>query len=547
MRKLRPLVARLGITVIPLVACALLFGCGSKGAGSDDGGTLTGTYSAFPESLDPGLSFTLEGATALQNVYVPLLTYAHASAAAGTKLIPGLAKSLPRIDQGGRRYTLFLRPGLKYSDGRPVHASDFRSTVERLFRINSVGSTFYTGIVGAEAFAKTKKGGIPGIVTDNPSRKIVIKLTQPSGTFSYLLGLTYVALLPADTPAEDETAHPPAATGPYVITDVRPGRSWEYARNPVWAQANAEALPQLPGGHVDKIVFKVQPNTSTQVNEVERAEVDWMDNPPPPDLYADVKRRFKGTQFREDQMISVYYFWMNTRRSPFDDVRVRRAVNYAIDPAALERIYAGTIERTQQVLPPQMPGYRRFELYPHDMARAKKLIVRADPRDRHVTVWSDNIAPNDEASEYFQQVLEQLGFEVKLNQVSASTYFTLINNSATPELDAGWSNWLLDYPHPNDYFKPQLSGESILPTGNTNLANFDDPLVNRKIAELERQQLGPRQEGEYAELDREVMRQAPWAPFGNLTLGTFVSDKIDLDKVIVSPIYGQDLTSFQFK
>jgi peptide/nickel transport system substrate-binding protein len=531
-----------------LLLLAMLAGCGSgESSGSSEGGTLTGTYSAFPESLDPGLSFSLEGATALQNVYLPLLTYAHANGAAGTKLIPGLAKGLPRIDQGGRRYTLFLRPGLEYSDGTPVKASDFRFVVERLFRINSVGSTFYTGIVGAEAFAKTKKGGIPGIVTDDSSGKIVIHLTEPSGYFSYLLGLEYVALLPADTPSEDMTEQPPPATGPSEITDVRSGRSWEYARNPVWAQANAEALPQLPSGHVDKIVFKVQPNTSAQVQEVERDRVDWMKNPPPADLYADVKQHFEGTQFREDQTISVYYFWMNTQRPPFDDVRVRRAVNYAIDPAALERIYAGTLERTQQVLPPQMPGYRKFELYPHDMAKAKELVARADPADRQITVWTINLSPGDEAGEYFQQVLEQLGFEVTLKQVSGSTYFTLVSNSNTPELDAGWSNWLLDYPHPNDYFKPQLSGESILPVGNNNWANFDDPAVNRKIDELARQQLGPRQEREYAALDREVMRQAPWAPFGTFTLGTFVSDKIDLDKVIVSPIYGQDLTSFQFK
>ncbi|HET8565530.1 MAG TPA: ABC transporter substrate-binding protein [Solirubrobacterales bacterium] len=531
------------------MACALLAGCGSTGGSSStgEGGTLTGTYTAFPESLDPGLSFTLEGATALQNVYIPLLTYAHADGAAGTKLIPGLAKALPTVDQGGRRYTLYLRPGLKYSDGRPVRASDFRATVERLFRINSVGSTFFSGIVGAEEFGKTKKGGIAGIETDDRSGKIVIHLTEPSGVFEYELGLTYAALLPADTPAEDQTPHPPPATGPYVITSVRPGRGWEYERNPAWAEANGKALPQLPGGHVDKIEFKVQQNTSTQVHEVERDEVDWMKNPPPPDLYGDVKQRFEGTQFREEPTISIYYFWLNTQRPPFDDVRVRQAVNYAIDPAALERIYSGTIKRTQQILPPQMPGYRKFTLYPHDLAKAKELIAQAHPADRQVTVWTDNIPPANEATEYFQQVLEQLGFDVKLKSISGSTYFTLISNRSTPELDAGWSNWLLDYPHPNDYFQPQLSGESILPTGNSNWSNFDDPAVNRKIAELERQPLGPKQEAEYAALDREVMEQAPWAPFGTLSLGTFVSDKIDLSKLIVSPIYGQDLTSFEFK
>jgi peptide/nickel transport system substrate-binding protein len=545
----RSATARLGVLLVSvaLVGCGSGDGSADGGNGSREGGTLTGTYSSFPEYLDPGLSFSLEGATAMQNVYIPLLTYAHADGAAGTRLIPGLAEGLPRIDQGGRRYTLSLRPGLRYSDGSPVKASDFRFAIERLFRVNSAGSTFYTGIVGAAAFAKTKQGGIEGIETDDRSGKVVIHLVEPSGTFSYILGLPYGALLPPDTPNEDQTEHPPPATGPYVITDVRPGRSWEYERNPVWEKANAEAMPHLPGGHVDAIEFKVQPNTSAQVNEVEQGKVDWMKNPPPPARYGEVKQRYEGTQFREQLLIGVYYFWMNTQEPPFDDVRVRRAVNYAIDPAALERIYAGTIKRTQQVLPPQMPGHRGFELYPHDLAKAKELVARAHPDDRRVTVWTNNLPPNDEAGEYLEDVLLKIGLQARLKAVDASTYFTLISNSSTPDLDIGWSNWLLDYPHPNDYFQPQLAGESILEVGNTNWSRFDDPAVNAKTRELALQQLGPKQEEEYAALDREVMRQAPWAPFGTLTLGTFVSDQIDLDEVIVSPIYGQDLTSFRFK
>jgi peptide/nickel transport system substrate-binding protein len=531
-----------------LLVCAAVAGCGSSSDESEGGGgTLTGTYLAFPETLDPGLNFTLEGATALQNVYIPLLTYAHANGAAGTKLIPGLAKDLPKIDRGGKRFTLFLRPGLQYSDGTPVKASDFRFAVERLFRINSAGSTFFTGIVGAEQFAETKKGGIPGIETDDRSGKIVINLTEPSGTFSYILGLTYAALLPPSTPNEDQTAHPPPATGPYMITDVRPGRSWEYERNPAWAKANGEAMPGLPGGHVDKIKFRVQTNANAQLNEVEQGKVDWMKNPPPVERYAEVKKKYEGTQFREEPTISVYYFWLNTQKPPFDDVRVRQAVNYAIDPAALERIYAGTIKATQQILPSQMPGYEKFELYPHNLAKAKELIAQANPSDRQVTIWTINLPPSNEAGEYFQGVLKQLGFDVKLKVIDGSTYFTVISNTSTPDLDAGWSNWLLDYPHPNDYFQPQLSGESILPSGNTNWAMFDEPTINAKIKQLGREQLGPKQEADYAALDKEVMEQAPWAPFGTLTLGTFVSEHIDIEKVIVSPIFGQDLTSFELE
>jgi peptide/nickel transport system substrate-binding protein len=530
---------------IVFAICATLAGCGS-GDDSDEGRVLRGTYLFFPDALDPGISFTLEGATALHNSYIPLLTYAPESGKAGTKLVPGLAEALPKIDQGGRRYTLFLRPGLEYSDGTPVRASDFRFAIERLFRINSPGSSFYTDIAGAEEFARTKEGTIAGITTDDRSGKIVVRLKEPSGFFSYILALQFAALLPPDTPAEDQTAKPPPATGPYMITDVRPGRSWEYERNPAWA-ANGEAMPDWPDGHVDKIKLEVRSNPVTAVEEVEKGRVDWMKNPPPPELYADIRERYEGTQFREEPQISVYYFWMNTQAPPFDDVKVRRAVNYAVDPEALERIYAGTLKATQQVLPPDMPGYEEFKPYPHDLAKAKKLIAEADPADREVTLWSLNLAPTDEAGEYYQQVLEKLGFDVTLKQVAASNYFTIIGNSSTPDLDTGFANWLLDYPHPNDYFAPQLTGESILPNGNSNWARFDDPAVNAKTRELGRQQLGPGPEREYAALDRTVMKQAPWAPFGTLVLGAFVADTIDLDELVVSPIYGQDLTSFEFK
>lgn len=543
MKNLRSSAGRLGMV---LLVCATLAGCGSSG-GSSDGGTLTGTYNSFPDALDPGLAFSLEAATALHDTYFPLLTYAPASGKAGAELIPGLAKSLPKVDRGGRRYTLRLRPGLRYSDGRPVRASDFRFAIERLFRLNSPGSTFYTGIVGAERFAQTKKGGIAGIETDDRSGEIVIHLNEPSGTFSFVLALPFAAPLPPDTPAEDQTANPPPATGPYVITAVKPGRSWEYARNPHWASDNGPAMPQLPDGHVDKISFEVRSNPITQLEEVERGKVDWMKNPPPVARYPEVKRRYEGTQFREEPTISTYYFWMNTQQPPFDDVRVRRAVNYAIDPAALERIHAGTLKPTQHVLPAQMPGYRKFELYPHDIGRAKRLVERAAPRDRDITVWTNNLTPNDEVGEYYQQVLTELGFDAKLKTVDAANYFTVIGNASTPDLDTGWANWFLDYPHPSDYFQPQLASESILPVGNTNWARFSDPEVDAKIRRLAREQLGPEQEAEYAALDRDVMRQAPWAPFGTLTLGTFVSDSVNLDELVVSPIYGQDLASFQFK
>jgi len=523
-----------------------LAACGSSSSGKE-GGTLNATYASFPDYLDPQLSYTAEGWTALWNSYTPLLDFAHASGQAGSKVVPGLAKALPKISNGGKTYTLFLRKGLKYSDGTPVRASDFPYTVERLFKLNSGGSPFYTSIVGAEKFAETKTGGISGIKADDKTGEIVINLTRPRGTFTTELAIPFLALVPKGTPAKNLTATPPPATGPYEIVKSEPGRAWSYERNPQWAKNNAALMPEVPSGHVDKIDITVVRNDATRINEIERDKKDWTQAAPPSDLFQKVREKYEGTQFRLEDTVSIYYFWMNMQKPPFDDLKVREAVNYAVNPEALERIYAGSLKSAHQILPPGMPGHEDFNLYPYNLEKAKKLIAEANPSDRDITVWTDNENPNNEAGAYFQDVLTKLGFNANFKEINADNYFTIIGNQSTPDLDAGWFDWYQDYPHPNDYFQPLLAGESILPVNNSNFSMTDIPALNEKIKRLGEEQLGPKQEAEYAKLDREYMEQAPWAPYGNNQTSTFVSSAINLDDVIYNPTFGQDLTSFQFK
>jgi peptide/nickel transport system substrate-binding protein len=532
------------VAAIGLVSCG---GGGNDSGGGKTGGILNGTYASAPDYLDPQLSYSAEGWEAMGEVYIPLLTYKHAEGTEGSEVVPGLAKEMPKVSNGGKTYTLFLRPGLKYSDGTPVKASDFIYAVERCFKLNSAGSGFYTDIEGAEKFAETKSGGIPGIEANDETGEIVINLEKPRGTFTNELGLMFVAPVPEGTPNEDLSANPPPGTGPYMITKSKPSRGWEYERNPYWAKANGKAMPEYPSGNLDGAKITIVGNEETQVNDVEQGKYDWMQNPPPANRYADVKQRFEGSQFRIEPSINTYYFWMNTTRPPFDDLEVRQAVNYAVDPAALERIYAGQMKGTQQILPPDMPGYEKLNLYPHNIAKAKEMIKEAHPSDLDITVWSDTESPNNEAGEYYEGVLDELGFNTKLKLINGESYATVIGNQSTPDLDTGWFNWFQDYPHPNDFFELQLDGESIAPTNNYNLAYMDVPALNREIGKLGEEQLGPEQEAAYAALDKKFMELAPWAPFGTRTLSTFVSSAIDLESVIFNPTFGHYLTSFEFK
>lgn len=538
----------LGVAVVVAIAC-LCLSAALADAGPRDragGSVLHATFASFPDYMDPQLSYTQEGWTAMYDTYIPLLTYRHAEGKQGSEVIPGLARSLPKITDGGRTYTLFLRRGLRYSDGTPVKASDFEYAVERMFKLNSGGFPFYTDIVGAKRFLRKKSRGIAGIDTDNRTGRIVIHLVRPSGTFTQELALMFVAPVPSGTPAWDASSNPPPATGPYAITESQPGRGWSYSRNPEW-EHNGALMPQLPGGRIEAIDVEVVRNNKQQVDGVERGRFDWMQNPPSAARYVELAKKYQGTQFRSAPTLSTYYFWMNTQKPPFDDLEVRRAVNYAVDPAALRRIYANQLAPTHQILPPNMPGYRRFDLYPHNLAKARQLIKAADPKDRKITVWTDNESPNDEAGIYYASVLRELGFRVHLKVVSADFYFTVIGNARTANLDTGWSDWFADYAHPNDWFQPLLAGSSILRTYNGNFAQIDSPSLNEKIAKLREGPLGPARERRYAALDRAYMKLAPWVPYGTRTLSTFVSKRVNLSKLVYNPTFGPDLTSFQFK
>jgi peptide/nickel transport system substrate-binding protein len=501
-------------------------------------------YTSFPDYMDPQLSYTAEGWTAMYDTYIPLLTYRHADGKAGAEVIPGLAKALPKITDGGRTYTLFLRPGLRYSNGREVHASDFRFAVERMFRLNSGGSSFYTDVVGAGSFAKGRRGHISGIATDDRTGKIVIRLVKPQATFSNELALLFVAPVPPGTPLRDQSFDPPPATGPYAISSSKLS-GWSYVRNPEWPRNNGPRMPLVPDGHVDRIDVSVVRNQGTQVEELKSGRLDWLFDPPPPKRTGELEAGSGGTQLRVEPTLSTYYFWLNTKKAPFDDLKVRQAVNYAVDPAALRRIYMDQTVPTSQILPPGMPGYQKFDLYPHSVRKARRLIREADPSDRRITVWTDSESPNDLAAIYYRQVLQEIGFHARLKIVNPDNYFTVIGDQRTPNLDTGFADWFEDYPHPDDFLQPLLVSKPS-PFYNENFSRLVAPQLNREVARLEREP-GPIDEGAYARLDRGFMKLAPIVPYGTRTLTVAFSGAVELRGFVWSPTFEADLTSFQFK
>jgi peptide/nickel transport system substrate-binding protein len=547
-RKLRK-VAVLGlataVAAIGLAACG--GGSSSSSSSGKEGGEINGTLTSFPDYLDPQLSYTLEGWEGLWNTYVPLLTYQHGNGDETTKVVPGLAEALPTISPDGKTYTLTLRKGVKYSDGTPVKASDFGYAIQRLFKLDSGGAPFYENIVGAEDYANGKADSISGIQADDATGKITINLIDPSGTFENELGLMFAAPVPQSTPLDkDQTNTPPPSTGPYMITNVDAPNSYTLERNPQFKTLQAAGASDVPDAHADKITVTQNKNQSTQATAIEQNQNDFMVDPPPADLLPQIQSQF-ADRFRFQDSINTYYFWMNTTTPPFNNLQVRQAINYAIDPAALTRIFGGRLHPSQQILPPGIPGYQEYKLYPGpDLEKAKALIAQAHQSDMDITVWTDDEPDRKRIGAYYQDVLNQLGFHTTLKIIGGDVYFTTIGNLKTPDLDTGFSDWFQDYPHPNDFFEPLLSGDSIHPTNNNNFSQVNIPELTNEINTLDTKQIGdPGVEDQYAALDKKFMEQAVWAPYGNEKFTTFTSDRIVFDNVDFSLLFNLDYSSLQ--
>jgi peptide/nickel transport system substrate-binding protein len=217
-RKRSWLVAPAAFAAVLAMVAAGCGGSSSSSSGNNSSTASSGSSSSgktFPnfrlaydtgiDYLDPALSYTVEGWGIMWNVYLPLIGYKHVNGPDGATIVPYLAQALPKVTNGGKTYNFTLRQGVKYSDGTPVKASDFKSSIIRDFKVDSPGVGFFGGIVGSD---NAKNGDISGITTDDKTGKITINLTAPQGDFENILATTFAALVPPNSPAKDMSSTP---------------------------------------------------------------------------------------------------------------------------------------------------------------------------------------------------------------------------------------------------------------------------------------------------------------------------------------------------
>jgi len=519
---------------VALIASA----CGSSSKSTPGGTTASTTassgktfanfrlaYDTSIDYLDPGLSYTVAGWEIMWNVYLPLIGYKHANGPDGATLVPYLAKDLPTVSADGKTYSFVLRDGLKYSDGTPIKASDFAATIERDFKVDSPGVGFFSNIVGADTFAKTKTGHISGITTDDKTGDITIKLSSPQGDFSNIVATEFAALVPANSPAKDQSTTPLPSSGPYMIKSYAPNKQAIVVRNPNFDAAAFGG--NVPAGNPDMMTVDIIGDDTVALQRVISGQDDYDFHQLPTDRLAATQQKY-GDQIKVYTPANTYYFFMNNRVAPFDNLKVRQAVNYAINREALVRIYGGLGQPTENVLPPTYPQYKKLNLYPYDLAKAKKLIQESGQAGAAVTVWNHDRGNDPKATAYLTDVLNSIGLKAKEKVINSAVYWTTVGNQAT-KAQIGFADWFQDYPHPLDWFDVLLNGDRITDTHNNNYANFDDKTVNAKIEALKKEPtLTDSVNTQWAAVDKAVDEQAPWAPFMNRQFTDFFNADMDL-------------------
>ena len=525
----------LGMLTLVAAFALIAGGCGGGGDKSSSSGSNGGkTYPLLrvswdaPDYMDPGLYYTVAAYQATNYVWEGLLGYRHTSGPASAELVPYLAEKMPTVSADGMNLKFTLRKNLKYSNGADVKASDFRYTIERDFKIDSPGVGFFSaikGVDGPNGFATTKKGHISGIITDDAARTIEIQLDHPEGDILYILALEFAHFVPAGTPASDQSTHPIPSTGPYMLQDFVPYRSFTLVRNPNYNNQ----IPTMPSGAPDKVVGKIITDPVASYQSVVSGQSDYDYNQVPNDRLPEAQSKYKD-QLRIYTNANTWYYFLNNKIPPFNNIKARQAVNYAIDRQAIVSGPFGGLGRpTENFLPPGYPQYKKITDFTFDLAKAKQLVQQSGTAGQTVDVYGTNEEPAKGSIEYLAGQLTKIGYKPKLHLLAHGVYFQTIGNQAT-KAQAGHTDWYQDYPHPLDWFDVLLNGNRITQTHNNNPGNVDVPSVNKEIDALKKvTELTPAVNDRWAKVDRDLMvTYATTVPYLNRSSTDFFSTKMDM-------------------
>jgi ABC-type transport system substrate-binding protein len=507
-----------------------------RAAGSEAkrGGTLRVNLSTTDfEYLDPALAYDAPGWQVLYMTNLMLLNYPDKPAPEGSRLVPDAAAGFPRVSRDGRTYTFTIRNGLRFSDGSAVTAAAFKRAFERAASPEqaSPAIAFIHDVVGADERNAGRAGSVTGVTARG--QVLTIRLKRANPTFLAEIAMPFFAAVKPDMAIDARGISVYPSGGPYRIVSRQIGSQVVLERNRFY-RGNRPANP-------DRIVITTNTDINQSLLQVRAGQVDYDQSGLPPTAHDDVSRQFgvrksgNGRYF-VNTGINTTYLALNTSRPALRKVNLRKAVNWAIDRPALLRVagkYAG--KRTDQILPPNMFGFREANIYPikgANVARGRQLVAGA--RD-NITILHTTTPTSVARAQILKYNLEQIGLGVTLKP---QPFAVAIRTAGTKgsDFDIFLIAWFADYPDPFDFINVLLDGQNIQDANNSNYSYFNSPKYNKLMSDAARLS-GQARYTAYGNLDVDMMKNAaPWAPLSNGNVREFVSNRVT--NYLFHPVYG---------
>ena len=525
-------------------ATLVLSACGgsSDSASSSGGGSSFGAYDESKAggivtlvaagaggTLDPKVNYTAEYWQLYQATYDGLLGFKYADGAGSFEIVPNLAEAMPEVSNGGKTLTFKLRKGIKFSDGSDVTVNDVKASFERIFKVSSpTAGGFYNGIVGADACLKAPASCKldQGVVVDAATNSVVINLVAADETITSKLAVPHAAINPASAPSKDAGTTIIPTTGPYMYKSYDPNKELIMVRNPYFKEWSHDAQPQ---GYPDEIHYKFGLTATAQVTAVQNDQANWMYDPIPSDRLNEIGTKF-ADQVHIQPLTAMWYLPMNVNLAPFNNVKARQAVNYALDRAAMVKIFGGEklAAPVCSFLPPDFPGHVDYCQYTAggsvespakawtapDIEKAKKLVEESGTKGQKVGIVVSDDEVNKQMGEYIQSVLTEIGYKATLKPISGNIQFTYIQNTNN-KVQISLSQWYQDYPAASDFLYILLSCASFTPGSDSsiNMSGYCNKAFDAKMQKaMELGLTDPAAANKmWGELDQEVMADAPVA------------------------------------
>jgi ABC-type transport system substrate-binding protein len=502
-------------------------------AQDEQGGEIVITYKDDVSTLDPAIGYDWQNWSMIKSLFDGLMDYEPGT----TTLRPDLAESY-EISDDGTTYTFRLRPGVKFHNGREMTAEDVKYSIERVVNpeTQSPGAGFFASIKGHEAMTSGEADALEGITVVDP-QTIRFGLTRPDATFLHVMALNFAHVVPREAVEEHgaDFGRNPVGTGAYRMTDWTLGQHLVFERNEDYWR---EGVPKL-----DKITFEVGQEPNVALLRLQRGEVDVLGDPIPPAQFLDVRQDPEwGPLIVEGGQLHTGYVTMNVNTPPFDDARVRQAVNHAINKDRIVRIINNRAVPANQPLPPSMPAYdENYQGYAYDPERAKALLAEAGHADGFATeLYAMNTDPNPRIAQAIQQDLAAIGIDAEIKSLAQANVIEAGGNGSAPMIWSGGMAWIADFPDPSNFYGPILGCGGAV-QGGWNWAWYCNEDIDRRAAEADAiadpAQAEQREEA-WRSIFIDIMADAPWAPVFNEQRFTMRSPRMGGDESLyVDPVH----------